>query len=293
MITISKAMNWVVLTLLFTLSLGSTSMLFGQSAEVQKGQPRPDFFLPLSEEVGNSILEGIPLSAGNRQDFLTEGLITLLDKGETAPRLNPLTTASPSIQDAWNQKDSNITIQTLLAYPLPDNLQDLELQEQLLAAYNAFSRFTTMAGIEYWSESRQRMRTFYLESSRINPAFPDRPLPDKTYDQIPPQEFVTLRQRDASFGDNQYKLTFTQHPEGIHATIQNITTMWYSILPVAQPMDVRMDITLTVRGDYLLFFGSARLQAPNIFGIRDRAEDSFYNRIISLYNWFAGQLTEF
>ncbi|WP_081942225.1 DUF6675 family protein [Spirochaeta lutea] len=288
MIVFSKAIRPSLLFICLILWL-LPSVVVSQESQ---GQPRPDFFLPLTRETAQVLLSGIPVTDSQIEEFMTTGMLIRLDSENAHPDLNPLPQATADIRQAWESNPGNITIQTLIAYPLPKRFATLTEEEIRLRLYNTFSRYSTMAGIEYWSESRQRMRTFYIDSYRINPDFPDRPLPDATYQQVPPKEYVTLRQRDASFGDNRYRLTINNYPEGIHARIENLTTMWYKILPIAEPQGVRMDLCLSIKDSYLLFFGSTRLQAPGIFGIRDRAEDSFFNRLIALYNWYTGLLTE-
>jgi hypothetical protein len=39
-------------------------------------------------------------------------------------------------------------------------------------------------------------------------------------------------------------------------------------------------------GKYLYLYGNSGLNAARVFGLDERAQVSYYNRIIALFNWF-------
>lgn len=246
-------------------------------------------------------LPGLNLSAEEWQILSQGGILSRFSEGPSPLELNPITRSRQAILSRSQAAGANLGIEILAAMRLPDSIAAASNPDLIL--YNVLHRFSSMEGLEYWSESRQETRTFYTLSHLINPARPQQALADPVYQSIPGQEELYLRQRDQSFGDNRYRLGFTSFPEssqadsssllahpGLHLSMENLTTMWYSLIPIAGPGKVHIDLTISRTDSLLFFYGTSSLSVPTIFGIRERAQDSFYNRIAALLSWFTREI---
>ena len=181
------------------------------------------------------------------------------------------------------EKKNNIAIEILMALELAPTLagEDLELH-----IFNVLHRVSTLSGLEYFSASRGHMREFYLTSSVVDETDGRTPLPDPVFSHVQRSYRFVMRQEDASFGDNLYEVRTSP---GI-ISIQNLSPMFYSIIPIAEPGDLELQIRIHREGEHLLFYAFSSMKAPDIFGLQERVRNSFYNRMVALYNWFAREL---
>jgi hypothetical protein len=149
-----------------------------------------------------------------------------------------------------------------------------------------------MEGIEYYSASRERMRIFYEESYAI--AGPDdrEPIPDPLVSEVPREDRIHVFQRDSSFGANVYRVEYVRREDAYLMSMTNLTRMYYGILPVVAPENLEIHITVVETKDGYLFYGACGVSVISLFGLEDRAKDSFYNRIEAIYRWFRGRIED-
>ena len=147
------------------------------------------------------------------------------------------------------------------------------------AVYTILRAFGSMEGIEYYSASRERMKTFYLQSYVVHDPDDLARLPDPVFDTVPRQASAYAFQEDGSFGSNVQLVRYR--------------TMGESVLMHTVNLDgLRMIIVISfdeARGA-LRFYGHVAVKVPGLFGMRDRARNSFYHRAVALYEWFKAEL---
>ena len=194
---------------------------------------------------------------------------------------------APTIARKHREKQNNFAIEILMALELPPAVKNsLSSDERELHIFNILHRMSTLSGLEYFSASRGRMREFYLRSAIVREADGTTVLPDPVFSYLLPSYRFILRQEDASFGDNLYEVRSSPGT----LSIQNIGTMTYGIIPIAAAGDLELQLRIRQQGDYLLFYAFSSMKAPDLFGLREKVGNSFYNRMVALYNWFAAEL---
>ena len=81
---------------------------------------------------------------------------------------------------------------------------DFDSPESRLRIYNILLSMSTMKGTQYYSASRERMRTLFAESYVVDGPNRQNRLPDPVVQEIPPTSKLTVLQEDLTFGENLY-----------------------------------------------------------------------------------------
>jgi hypothetical protein len=213
-----------------------------------------------------------------------EGAVTNLYTAPDRPRLAP--GFSEQIREDLDSAEPRLGVEVLFLAPAPDGPAAGPL------VFNTLQKISTMAGIEYYSQSRGRMRTLFYESYVIDDPDNRNRLPDPVSSVVPARDRLYVFQRDSSFGRNVYQLDYRVDGEIIFLTMTNLTRMLYQgFIPAVGPEQLVFHIIVEPIEDELLFYGNSAANAPTAFGIEDRIQMSFYNRIVALYNWFTGEVS--
>jgi hypothetical protein len=192
-----------------------------------------------------------------------------------------------SVQDSF---DPNIMVESLFLYKKPAEAnQSAWTEEERAAVYNYSLALSSLAGIEYFSTSRQTMRTFYETSAIIDNPENKNPQQDPVY-QIPPQELMLYaRQKDLTFGDNIYQYNYYTDDEYLIFIQENLTTMNKGIIPAVRKNKLRSTVALIDIDGYFLMYVVSMADTVMLPGISQRIGDSFSTRAEAILNWFAGQ----
>lgn len=225
-----------------------------------------------------------------------DGMIESDYSGAIDTRLAPTFSGHDAMVQDLKQTDANVGIELLFQTRVPAALSG---QSSLfLKMFNVMRSVSTLKGIEYYSADRHRMRTFYYDAYAI--ASPDKtgtPIPDPTVPSLPANSHIYTYHKDSSFGNYVMEVSYevgpsTDNPDYIRMTLTNVTTMFYTIVPIAQPRHLQLDMVVVPKGNTLLFYSNFIANAPNIFGLRDQIDISFKNRIVALFDWFVKQLDD-
>ncbi|MFP3959295.1 MAG: DUF6675 family protein [Spirochaetaceae bacterium] len=171
-----------------------------------------------------------------------------------------------------------------------EHVEEETEKERDRALYNIFRAVSTMEGIEYYSASRERMRTFYHESYAVEDPESREPLSDPVVTEVPEEERIYVYQRDSSFGRNVYRVDYVRDGDAYLMSMTNLTRMYYGVLPVVAPENLEIHLTVMETEEGYLFYGACGVRVISLFGMQDRARDSFYNRIEALYRWFRSRV---
>jgi hypothetical protein len=196
----------------------------------------------------------------------------------------------PEIREELGSLAPRVGIEISLSIPVTP---EAFTEEGLVRIHNILRSPSTMKGIEYYSASRGEMRTFYSESYAVTGPDGNEAIPDPVVTRIPPRSTVWAFQEDGSFGRNVQRIEYTFGEEQFLMTITNETTMVYKIVPLVRPGNLKT--FLIVQPDpesgTITFYGNLAVRVPGMFGMEDRARDSFFNRIVALHDWFSQELT--
>jgi len=188
------------------------------------------------------------------------------------------------IADIQNSLGPNMFVETLSLYRKPraanwDNAEQTSLLNQLTA-------LSTLAGIQYYSQSRKTMRTFYETSQVIDNPTNNKPLPDPVYATLPDSAELYSRQKDLTFGDNIYYYNYRTGQDYIFFVQENLTTMNSGIIPAISKNKLHSVVAVIDSGDSLLIYAAAMAKVVSFPGMGERIGASFVNRAKAVLGWF-------
>jgi len=202
------------------------------------------------------------------------------------------------INNARESLQPSVIVESLYLYPKPgkaalnpntENLTDSWTEEQRRALYNQALGISTLAGIQYYSASRDGMRTLYETSQIIDGPITKKPLPDPVYSNIPAMLSLFARQKDLTFGDNIYRYEYYSYPDAFVFMQENITSMNAGIIPALGKNKLRSFMAVCDAGDSLLIYTTSMAKAVSLPGMDNRIGDSFSNRAQAILKWFTGR----
>lgn len=179
----------------------------------------------------------------------------------------------------------NVMVEALCCYKKPSARNWNEAERA--AVFNQLTAISALAGIRYFSASRNAMRIFYETSAVIENPENKRIIPDPVFASPPP--FLTLyaRQKDSTFGDNIYRYDFRSDPGSVFFSQENVTPITYGIIPAVGRGRLRTVGALIDTGDSILIYVASMARAVTTLGIGDRIGQSFGNRAEAILKWFA------
>lgn len=207
----------------------------------------------------------------------------------------PLTTAGPRLAPDLVNRD--LVVEWLDAIPVTYGAEVLRLIRHGAGAgcpwtdlYNHLRAVSTLEGIEYYSASRGSHRTLYQQSYAIAGPDDHTRVPDPVVGGVPARSTLYLVQEDSTFGHNVYRSDYRFDGTTITMQVENLTTMWWSILPLVNPGDFRSVVTVTPTDQGLLFYAAAGIHTISIGGVRERSQSSLRNRLDALERWLRARL---
>jgi hypothetical protein len=232
------------------------------------------------------------LGAESYAEALASGRAVRLGKG--VPTLLPSHPASAPIKAAIAGENPPILVETAFVLPRRAPAGSAAREAELASIYGFMRSIGTLEGIEYYSASRKKMRTFYAESYLIDDPGTRKRLPDPAppaAGALPRFESLFAFQRDLSFGANVYRYDFESAPGAVRVTATNLTRMSYSLVPVMAPEALKTRLLVIQAEDGIVFYAASGAAAPGVF--KGKLEESFSNRAEALFKWFAARAASF
>jgi len=189
--------------------------------------------------------------------------------------------------------DYVVGVESLYLIPWNDisrTLTGLPQEEFLLEVYNILRSISSLQGIEYYSASRERMRTLFAEAWAINNPDEKERIADPLVDQIPDKETIYIHQKDLTFGKNISKVDYQSGTNSFRMNIVNLTTMTYMFFPIVGKENMSMQMLIVPSQQGIIFYGLNTVDVMDLKIFHNKMRDSFTNRMIALYNWFLVQL---
>lgn len=238
------------------------------------------------EELESTIEQLTGLSPEDTQKLVDDGELTRRYYDEASALFAPA--FGDPIRTALEELDPSIGVEVLFLRPGFEEGGSTEID---LRTYNILRSISTMEGIEYYSASRERMRTLFYESYVISSPDSRERQPDPLLSSIPAESSIFVYQRDSSFARNVYEIRYTVEPGEVWVSMENLTPLLYrGLVPALGKSALQIHLVVRPIGDYLLFYGNAGTDPIGLLGMEERAGTSFYNRLVALANWFSHQL---
>ena len=205
----------------------------------------------------------------------------------------PNCSLADTVFKAVRESDYKIGVETLYLIPEEQISRSIRAKERdayLLELYNTLRAISTLEGIDYYSASRDRMRLLFAESWAISGPEERERIPDPTVSEIPSEDTVYIHQRDLTFGTNRYRVEYLREEDTFSMNIVNITTMTYMIFPLVGQGNMSMRLLIIPVKEGLIFYGLNTVNMLDLKVFHKKMEDSFTNRMIALFDWYARQV---
>lgn len=229
------------------------------------------------------------LPASTYAELMKSGSIVQTAPEGGGPALLPTHAASAAIRTALANEKPNLIVEALYLYRRP---RPMDPEAELHSLYGTLLSISSLEGIQYWSASRQKMRTFYAESYRIDDPKARHRLPDLAVPAsgpLPETASCYAFQRDLTFGSNVYRYDYAASTSGILLETTNMTSMTYLAVPLMAPGGLKVRLLVLQTDEALLFYVVSSANAPSLGIIRGKVEESITNRAVALYKWFEGE----
>lgn len=201
----------------------------------------------------------------------------------------PETPFSTEIRRQLRQLSPNIGVETVYLFEAPNISPE---SSDMLDLYNLLRELSTIEGIEYYSASRERMRTFFKQFYAVDGPETQNPLPDRPVRTIPDEETLYAFQEDLTFGKNVSRIRYRYNKPFIALSIVNTEKMRYALVPLIQEEDMQMHLLIYVLDGHIMFYGNCAVSTIEFFGLVRKKKESFSNRIEAMYRWFRKQYSE-
>lgn len=216
-------------------------------------------------------------------------IVRTAPKGE-GPSLLPTQRGAQAVAARLAAEKPSLLVEALYLYRRPSPGDEAgELRE----VYATLLGISTLQGIEYWSASRKKMRTFYAESWRIDGPETRIRLPDPSAPATGPLPALAdyyAYQHDLTFGANVYRVSYSTFGGAVLLELVNMTTLGYYGIPVLKPDGLRVRLLVIQAREGLLFYATSAGDVPGLSVIRDKVEESVTNRAEALFKWFSARL---
>jgi hypothetical protein len=231
------------------------------------------------------------LDAGTAAELLKQQTITGVQYKNPQPLLVPRNSfIRQLIEEARGTLNPSLFVESLSLYPKPAGAAAGTWSEaERTALYNEALALSTLEGIEYFSSSRNRMRTFYEASAVIDGPDTKRPLKDPVYGSPPAELTIYARQKDLTFGDNIYQYSYYARPDSLVFVQENLTPLNAGPIPVVGKNKLRSVVAVIDAGEHLLVYVASMAKAASFPGMNERAGRSFSTRAEAILAWFSGR----
>jgi hypothetical protein len=192
-----------------------------------------------------------------------------------------------------NALNPSIMVEALFLYEKPGNFHTPSGswdEKQKTGVFNQIIALSTLTGTQYFSASRNAMRTFYEYSSIIDGPQTRNPLPDPVYTQLPETLTLFAMQKDLTFGNNVYRYYYVNSNNIIFFAQENVTSLSYGIIPAIGRNNLHSVVSLIDCGDSILIYVISMARAASLPGLGDRISNSFNNRAQAILKWLTGRL---
>jgi hypothetical protein len=218
-------------------------------------------------------------------ELSTAGKIVRVGDGQTGPLLMPLYQGNGDFRKALATERPKLLVESLYLFKRP---RPADAGLELRGLYATILSTSSLQGIEYYSASRKKMRTFYSESWRIDGPETKQRLPDATVapGPLPAAETFFAYQRDLTFGPNLYRCSYRSYPEAVSLESINLTSLTYLGIPVMAPDGLRIRLLIVQGEEGILFYVVNSADVPSLPIIRAKVEESITNRTEALFKWF-------
>ena len=224
------------------------------------------------------------LDSSRREELLATGeLSRALTFGDTLT-LVPTRGMRDEMEAGFQSIESTVGMEVLFLIPEAHaQFGTKELASKLM-------EMSTLAGVEYYSESRGKMRTLFKDSYTIdNPEERNR-VPDTVITVSPSSGAAHVYQQDTTFGWNSSTITFDVDSSSIHMLTINDAAFSWGFIPIIRAERLHSNLVILRTETFMIYYSNFGAHAMRVSLFESRIHDSFYNRLVALQGWFEAKL---
>jgi len=204
--------------------------------------------------------------------------VTVWNKDELGPNWTPPACIG------WTYPDFTTLVVTVARFPHASGV------EGLLRRVGSISERT---GIRYWSTTRKRWQTLVIKAYALSEAVGDRRRKDFLPEEMAEGSSLYFQQEDNMSGKAIYRMHMrSTSPDRLVFDIENISTMWYFLIPLFSPGEMQSIYFLERESQGVWRYYSIMRTSRNASSLTAGNKASAINRAVAFYRYLAGIPTD-
>jgi len=202
------------------------------------------------------------------------------------PTLMPESIISDEVTNFWKKNyNKNPVFVSEMLYEIPSNGLDIKEISKILRA------FSTMEGIEYYSNSNKKNEVLYKSCYSISDPIKKTKIPDNK-DENAAGLKLYMFQEDNSFGKTPYEVTYWQTETEVAMNAVNVGPLFVKFIKAVKPNNLCFTLYVKESDEKILLYILAQADFASVPLLENKIKDSFSARVEALFDWFIGQYNE-
>lgn len=207
-------------------------------------------------------------------------------ESDMTPSLIPISKISQEVVSYWNNTyDKQPIFMAEMLYEIPSSNVDMKEVSKILRS------FSTMEGIEYYSNSRGKYDVLYDACYTISDLDSLKKIPDNQVENANGLKLYVF-QNDNSFGETPYEVTFWQTDSEVGMNFVNKGPLYVKFVKAVKEENLCLTLYTREENDKLLVYILAQADFAAVPFVQTKIRDSLTARIEALFNWFEGRYNE-
>ena len=212
------------------------------------------------------------------------GLKNVFSKNEK-PLFVPASNSGVNLLSSIMEKTPTVLVEALFMVPYNNR------QLNKLDAYNAIGKIRNISSYLVYSPSREKHVPLFEESTRLENANRNRPIPDPpSAAMLPSTETMYVCLKDTFFGNTYFRGDFSEGRYGITYNMANNTAIRFLIFPVMPAEKFAAILYLEPLVEGMLIYGVAGIDVPEFLTSRVNLALQIDRRVTVLINWLSDSL---
>ena len=162
--------------------------------------------------------------------------------------------------------------------------------DKLTTVYNTLRDYNSMQGINYYSVSKNKMKTLFKNSYPTDKNW--KKIETKKVSAIPKTEEVNFYQKDLTLGANKNFGTFKSDKNSLISHFYNTNDLNYMFLTVVDQENLHSFFVVQEKAETIELYALSFVKPAALPLIKERISKSFGNRLVAMYNWFYSNITK-
>ena len=207
-------------------------------------------------------------------------------ESDMSPSLVPISEISQEVVNYWKDTyDKKPVFVAEILYEIPSSNVDMKEVSKILRS------FSTMEGIEYYSNSRGKYDSLYDACYTISDLDSLKKIPDNQEENVNGLKLYMF-QNDNSFGETPYEVTFWQTDSEVGMNFVNKGPLYVKFVKGVKEENLCLTLYTKKEKDKLLVYILAQADFAAVPFVQTKIRDSLTARIEALFNWFEGRYNE-